>query len=125
MKISIKKKYIVGIAILNSVVIGYTYLQLLLIKLSEVSPLSLIPPAIFLISIFYTIHYFFNLKSAEKIIDEISRELPNDNPHDIQLVKEHLRKKNYEESYTINFLNKKIKFTSSWAQQAEVEKSKK
>lgn len=104
MKISIKKKYIAGIAILNSVVIGYIYLQLFLIKLSEVSPLSLIAPAIFLISVFYTIHYFINLKSAEKIIDEIAREFPNDNPHDTQLVKEHLRKKNNEESYTINFL---------------------
>lgn len=124
MKISIKKKYIGIIATLASGILGFMFLQEQLIKISQENISVLIAPIIFLTSTLYAINYWLSLRFNEKLVDESSREVANGDPQKTELVRNHLWNKSYEEAYTLNILMGKIKCTSSWAEQDELEKIK-
>lgn len=124
MKISIKKKYIGVTATLTSGILGFMFLQELLEKISQENISVLIAPTIFLVSTLYAINYWLSLRFNEKLADEASKEVANGDPQKTELVRNHLWNKSYEEAYTLNILLGKIKFTSSWAEQDELEKIK-
>lgn len=124
MKISIKKKYIGITATLTSGILGFMFLRELWMKISQENIFVLIVPTVFLSSTFYAINHWLSLRFKEKLADEASRQVVTGDPQKTELVKNHLWNKSYEEAYTFNFLHKQIKFTSSWADQAEIEKNK-
>ena len=122
-KIAVKKKYIGVVATFVSCVLGLLLLQEFWIQISQ-KPLSvLIIPLLFLISTIYTINYWLSLRFKEKLSDEVSKQVANDDWQKADKVKNHLWNKSYEEAYTLNILMGKIIFTSSWIEQNEIEKT--
>lgn len=124
MKISIKKKYIFGTAFFVSCVFGLLIFDETLKLISHKEVTFFIVPIVFLISTTYTIHYFISLRIKEKLADEVSKEVSNRDTEKADKIKSHLYNKSWEEAYTINVLKGKIKFTSSWEGQTELEKTK-
>jgi len=123
MKIAIKKKYVAGIAGFICITLGLLFLQMLLVQLSQRDLFALILPLIFLVSTIYTINYVVNLRSIEKLTDKVSKQVSNYDLNKAAEVKKDLWDKSFEESYTLNILKGKIKFTSSWVKQNEIEKT--
>lgn len=124
MKVSIKKKYIGITTTLISSFWGFVFLKDQLVQILQENISVLIAPTIFLTSAVYAIYYWLNLRFIEKLADEVSKQVANGDPQKADQIKNHLWNKSHEEAYTVNFLPNKIKFTSSWAEQAEVEENK-
>lgn len=124
MKIKIKKKYIGIISSFVTLLLAYFFIQEVLIWLSYKNLSVLILPMAFLVSLIYTVNYWMNLKEKEKLADEVSKEVAGGDPTKILRVKEHLWQRCKEEAYTLNLLKGKVKFTSTWSEQDQVEKNK-
>ena len=107
MKISIKKKYIAGASVLVSITLGFMFTNELLMIVSQRNISILITPVVFFVSTTYAIYYFLELKSKEKMAEEISKEAATGDPQSTELIKVHLFNKMFEESYTINIFHKK------------------
>lgn len=122
MKIAIKKKYVMGIASFVSLTLSFNFLQEQMRQLSGQNISVLIKPLVFLTTTIYTVNYWFNLKANEKLANEVSREIHSSDPLQADELKKHLWNKHYEEKYTLNVFKRKIRFTSSWPEQEELEK---
>lgn len=124
MKIAIKKKYLARISFYISIVLGLSFIQELLRKISQRSLSTLIVPLIFLFSTIYAVNYLLGLRFKEKLAEEISKQVAKGNPQKAEQIKKHLWNKSQEEAYTLNFFMGKIIFTSSWIKQDKLEKLK-
>lgn len=123
MKIAIKKKYVGIVTTFISLVLCFSFLQELLLQISQKDLSILIAPLIFLITTTYSINYWLNLKYKEKLADEVSRQISDGNLTKRDSVKNHLWNKSYEEAYTLNIYMGKIKITSSSSEQNKLEKN--
>jgi hypothetical protein len=121
MKLSIKKKYIVGLAMLVSGVSGYLIFQELVKVLINRSLDVLILPAVFIFSTIYAIVYWVEFRQNEKIATDVSKEEAQGDEKKQGEIKGHLVKKIFDDAYTLNFMNGKIKLTNSWGKQKEYE----
>jgi hypothetical protein len=64
------------------------------------------------------------LSHKEKLAGEAAREVARTDWKRQEEIREHLINKVFNESYTINFLYGKVKLTSGWAEQEEIDKVK-
>lgn len=123
MKISIKKKYVAGLAGLISLSFGFWIIQEYLLLLERKGFGFFLITTVSLFSTIYLILYLAEYKQNDKLIEEVAREITN-NPDKKEALKQHLTRKTSEEAYSLTFLQGKIKLTSNRSDQKVIDKNK-
>lgn len=122
MKIAVKKKYIVCAAGIICGGLGWIFLVEIWKYVSHESITILIAPSVFLASLIYIVYFWINLRFKNKLAEEVGKESSPNDPHKAREIREHLFNKTFEEAYTVNIFKGRIKLTSSWTEQQEIDK---